>query len=128
MTLPKPQAAKEIDLRTMFAESEAWDHRAKESQAKAAQAFARLLEIAETSHAGQAGRVAQFLASTFNGRAYPYDLFDLRSFDIAISDDMLACLDALRWAKADLFDLVPEGQKRVQSVVKAWGIESAPTD
>ena len=128
MTLPKPQASKEIDLRTMFAESEAWDQRAKESQAKAAQAFARLLEIAETSHAGQAGRVAQFLASTFNGRAYPYDLFDLRSFDIAISDDMLACLDALRWAKADLFDLVPEGQKRVQSVVKAWGIESAPTD
>ena len=108
----------------MFAESEAWDLRAKESQAKAAHAYARLLEIAETSDAGQAGRVAKFLASTFNGNAYPYDLFDLRSFDVAISDDMLACLDALRWAKADLFDLVPEGQKRVQSVVKAWQIES----
>ena len=124
MTLPKPQQAKEIDLRAMFAESDAWDLRAKESQAKAAHAYARLLEIAETSNAGQAGRVAQFLASTFNGRAYPYDLFDLRSFDVAISDDMLACVDALRWARADLFDLVPEGRRRVQSVVKAWKIES----
>ncbi len=128
MTLPKPQAAKEIDLRSMFAETDAWDLRAKESQAKAAHAFARLLEIAETSHAGQAGRVARFLAATFNGRAYPYDLFDLRSFDVAISDDMMACLDALRWAKADLFDLVPDGSKRVQSVVKAWQIESALAD
>lgn len=124
MTLPKPQAAKEVDLRAMFAEANVWDLRAKEAQAKAAHAYARLLEIAETSHAGQAGRVAQFLASTFNGRAYPYDLFDLRSFDVAISDDMLTCLEALRWARADLFDLVPEGQKRVQSVVKAWQIES----
>lgn len=128
MALPKPQDAKEVDLRSMFADSEAWELRAKESQAKAAHAFARLLEIAETSHAGQAGRAVQFLASTFNGRSYPYDLFDLRSFDVAISDDMLACLDALRWAKADLFDLVPDGYKRVQSVVKAWGIESALAD
>lgn len=125
MTLPKPQSAKEVDLRAVFAESGEWDLRAKESQAKAAHAFARLLEIAETSHAGQAGRVAQFLASTFNGRAYPYDLFDLRSFDVSISDDMLVALDALRWGKTDLFNLVPDGFKRVQSVVKAWGIESA---
>lgn len=67
MTLPKPKAASEVDLRVMFAQADAWDLRAKESQAKAAHAFARLLELAETSHAGQAGRVAQFLASTFNG-------------------------------------------------------------
>lgn len=40
----------------------------------------------------------------------------------------MMCLDALRWAKADLFDLVPDGYKRVQSVVKAWGIESALAD
>ncbi len=128
MTLPKPQTAKEVDLRSMFAESDAWDVRAKEAQAKAAHAFARLLEIAETSHAGQAGRVAQFLASTFNGRAYPYDLFDLRTFDVCIGDDMLVCLDALRWGKADLFDLVPDGHKRVQTLVKAWQIKSALAD
>ena len=128
MNLPRPQRAEEIDLKAMFTEAQSWDRRAVEAQAKAAQAFARLLLIAETSDAGQAGRVAQFLASTFNGRAYPYDLFDLRTFDVSISDDILECLDALRWAKADLFHLVPDGYNRVKSVVKTWRIESCLAD
>lgn len=128
MTLPKPQKAQEIDLRAVFAESEVWDQRAVEAQAKAAHAFARLLEIAETSQAGQAGRVAQFLASAFDGRVYPYNLFDLRTVDVCIGDDMLVCLDALRWAKTDLFNLVPDGYKRVLAIVKAWQIDSVIAD
>jgi hypothetical protein len=39
-----------------------------------------------------------------------------------ISDDMLACLDALRWAKADLHTLVPGGEERVQAVRAMWGL------
>jgi hypothetical protein len=84
-----------------------------------------LLEIAETSDTGQASRIAKFVASTFNGRAYPYDLFDLRTFDVAIGDDMLVCLDALRWAKADLYTLVPDGERRVKTVIRTWQIQSA---
>ena len=43
--------------------------------------------------------------------------------DVAISDDMLICLDALRWGRADLYKLVPEGEKRVLAVCEAWGLE-----
>ena len=72
------------------------------AQAKAAQAYARLLEIAETRSNGQVRRVAAFLAATFDGGCCPFDLYELRAVDIDISDDMMICIDALRWAKADL--------------------------
>jgi hypothetical protein len=36
----------------------------------------------------------------------------LRAFDVAISDDMLYCLDALRWGRADLHTLVPDHDAR----------------
>ena len=97
-----------------------WASRAAEVQPKAAQAYARLLTIAETSDTGQAGRVARFIASSFNVAAHHFDLFDLRSLDVPISDDILMCLDALRWGKADLYKLVPDGEKRVKNVIDLW--------
>ena len=42
---------------------------------------------------------------------------------IEISDDMLRCLDALRWARADLYTLVPDGDARVRSVIDRWGLQ-----
>jgi hypothetical protein len=99
-----------------------WVERAQAAQAAAAQAYARLLGLAETHDSGQIRRVAQFLASTYNGEAFPFDLFELRAVDVEISDDMLVCLDALRWAKADLFNLVPDGDKRVRAVIDLWGL------
>ena len=99
------------------------EQRAKLAQAQAAQAYGRLLAIAETRDSGQVRRVAQFLASTYNGQAFPFDLFELRAVDLAISDDMLVCLDALRWGKADLFKLVPDGDKRVRDVIELWGLK-----
>ena len=96
--------------------------RAQESTARGGQAFARLLKIAETGDTGQARRVAAFVASTFNGRAFPFDLFELRAVDVDIGDDMLSCLDALRWARADLYRLVPEGEARVRAVIGDWGL------
>src|SRR5438105_4846035 len=82
-----------------------------------------LLGLAETRDSGQIRRIAQFLASTYNGRAFPYDLFDLRTVDVQIGDDMLACLDALRWAKADPYKLVPDGERRVQAVIDLCGFK-----
>ncbi len=101
---------------------EIWRQRAQEAQATAAQAYARLLAMAETQDSGQIRRVAQFIASTYNGQAFPFDLFELRAVDVAISDDMLLCLDALRWGKADLFKLVPDGERRVRAVCEDWGL------
>ena len=35
---------------------------------------------------------------------------------------MLCCLDALRWARADLYTLVPDGDARVRAVIDRWGL------
>lgn len=106
-----------------LAELTAQEERAKAAQALAAQAYARLLTLAEHTDSGQIRRVVNFLASTFNGQAFPYDLYELRCVDVAISDDMLLCLDALRWAKADLHTLVPKGEQRVLRVLEDWGVK-----
>lgn len=74
--------------------------RARAVQGHAAPAFERLLKLAETRDNGQISRVARFIAATYNGEVFAFDPFDLRAVDVAISDDMLVCLDALRWAKA----------------------------
>lgn len=99
-----------------------WAARAAATQAAAARAYERLLRLAETRDSGQIGRIARFLASTYDGQTFPFDLFNLRTFDVDISDDMLVCLDALRWGKADLHKLVPDGDQRVRAVLDFWGI------
>jgi len=97
--------------------------RAQRAQAQAAQALERLLRHAETGSGGQMRYVARFIAATFDGATFPFNPFELRALDVSISDDMLACLDALRWGKADLYKLVPEGEERILAVCKAWGLE-----
>jgi hypothetical protein len=96
--------------------------RADEATRKAAQAFERLLRLAEQRDSGQIPRVARFIAATYNGEAFKFDPFELRAVDIAISDDMLCCLDALRGACADLYTLVPDGDARVRAVIDRWGL------
>jgi hypothetical protein len=93
-----------------------------EATAKGGHAFQRLLQLAETRDSGQIPRVARFLAATYNGQAFQLDPFELRAVDIAISDDMLCCLDALRWGRADLYTLVPDGDARVRAVIDRWGL------
>ena len=101
--------------------------RSRDATAVGAQAFARLLALAEQRDSGQIRRVAQFIAATYNGRAFTFDLFDLRALDIAISDGILRCTAALhcvsfRWGRADLCALVPDGNARVRSVTDRWGL------
>jgi hypothetical protein len=86
------------------------------------QAFLDMVQLAETLESGQVARIARFLAATFDGSVFMFDLFDLRTVDEAIGDDMLACLDALRWGQGDLYTLVPEGRQRVLAVIDAWGL------
>lgn len=127
MNLPKPQQATSVDASAVFskfaADQKDWDERTTQAQAKAAQAYARLLDIAQHSDTGQASRVARFIAATYNGHAYSFDLFDLRAVDVAISDDMLTALDALRWGRADLYTLVPDGQARIRAMLELWEIQ-----
>ena len=44
--------------------------RSRAATATGAQAFARLLHLAEARDSGQIGRVARFLAATYNGQAF----------------------------------------------------------
>lgn len=97
--------------------------RKREATAKGAHAFQRLLQLAETRDSGQVRRVARFIAATYNGEAFPLDLFELRAVDEAIGDDMLLCIDALRWGQADLHRLVPAGERRVREVIELWGLK-----
>jgi hypothetical protein len=99
-----------------------FDTRSRQATRAGAQAFARLLKLAEERDSGQIPRVSRFLAATYNGQAFQFDPFELRAVDIAISDDMLCCLDALRWGRADLHTLVPNGDARVRAVIESWGL------
>lgn len=99
-----------------------WASRADDATRQGAQAFARLLRLAEERHSGQIQRVARFIAAAYNGQAFPLDPFELRAVDVPISDDMLRCLDALRWGRADLHTLVPDGDARVRAVIERWGL------
>jgi hypothetical protein len=99
------------------------DTRSRQATQAGAQAFAQLLRLAEERDSGQIRRVARFLAAVYNGEAFRLDPFELRAVDIAISDDMLCCLDALRWARADLHTLVPDGDARMRAVIERWGLQ-----
>lgn len=105
------------------AELDTCQDRSRRATAAGAQAFAHLLKLAEERNSGQIARVVQFIAATYNGQAFTLDPFDLRMVDIAISDAMLQCLDALRWGRADLYTLVPDGDSRVRFVIERWGLQ-----
>ena len=94
-----------------------------EATAKGGHAYQRLLQLAETRDSGQVHRIALFIAASYNGEAFPFDLFELRAVDEAISDDMMLCIDALRWGQADLYRLVPDGDRRVKAVIEKWGLK-----
>ena len=81
------------------------------------------LKPAEIRYSGQVRRVVLFIAAAYNGDAFPFDLFELRAVDEAISDDMLLCIDALRWGQSDLHSLVPDGDRRVRAVIEKWGLK-----
>ena len=97
--------------------------RKSEATAKGGQALLRLLLLAEHHDSGQATRIAGFIASTYNGQVFPFDLYELRLVDEAIADDMLLCIDALRWAQADLHTLVPDGDRRARAVLEQHGLK-----
>jgi len=119
-----PQGSEDLQVshNTIDAEIAVCDARSLQATQAGAQAFARLLKLAEERDSGQVPRIARFLAATYNGQAFQFDLFELRAVDIAISNDMISCLDALRWGRADLHTLIPDGDARVRAVIERWGL------
>lgn len=115
-------------MNDFFAQQREWDERASKAQAAAAQAYLRLLRLAELRDGGQAHTIARFVASMYNSHDHPFDPLDLRAVDVPISDDMLLCLDALRWGRADLYTLIPDGDRRIQQMCKDWRLPVAQSD
>lgn len=105
-----------------LADLAAFESRSRQATQKGLQAFTRLLKLTEEGDSGQSGHIARFLAATYNGEEFPLDLFELRTVDVSISDDMLACVDALRWGRADLHTLVLDGDERLRVVIDRWGL------
>ncbi len=83
-----------------------------ETTAKGGPAFQQQLRLAETRDSDQVRHVPLLTASTYSGEAFPFDLFEVSAVDEVISDDMLLCIDALRWGQTDLHSLVSDGDRR----------------
>jgi len=61
------------DAGKMHDEMELLRLRMNAATAQGGQAYARLLDLAETRDSGQVRRIARFIASTYNGQAFPFD-------------------------------------------------------
>ncbi len=98
-----------------------------EATAKGGHAFQRLLQLAETRDSGQVRRVALFIAAIYNGEAFPFDLFEWRAVDEAISDDMLLSLTRCAGASPTCTAWCPTatggefGEGR--AVIEQWGLK-----
>ena len=101
-----------------------WNARARQSLADGGQAFERLLALTETgSDSGQASVVASFIATCLGFAKF--DIYDLRRLDVNLSDDVMTCIDTIRWGQTHLSNLVPEGMARAHAVCVMWGFAKA---
>lgn len=85
-------------------------------------ALRRLVSLCEERDSGQVKRVAGLLAGLYNGRAYPFDLADLRALDLDILDDCMSVLrmdaNALKEAHAYFVD----GEQRFKAIFRKFGV------
>jgi hypothetical protein len=107
-------------IEQMIALQADWERRARDASATGGLAFERLLSLVEAGgDSGQTSRIAGFVAATVG--FHHFDIYDLRALDVDLSDDVLACLDAVRWGKCHLAELVPNGFARARQVSEHWG-------
>lgn len=81
-------------------------------------ALDRLLRIADECGSPHGREVAAFLASLWGNQPLPVGT--LRGLDVGTGDDMLAVLDAWRFARLDLHEHVEGGPRRVSRVLGKW--------
>jgi hypothetical protein len=93
------------------------DWRARDVTGRAAQALARLLELAEGRQSGQA-RVA--ISSRRRSKAGAIGSIRSSCAPVNSTSATTCCAapDALRWGRSDLYRLVPHCEARVRAVVR----------
>lgn len=84
--------------------------------ARLALAFERLLSRAEEPGLRRDDSVLVFILTVSDWQSATLDISMLRRADIPVADDMLVCLEALRWIKGDLCDVVGDGRRRVHAL------------
>ena len=87
-------------------------HRATE---RGLEAFDRLLQVLEERGNRDGQAVGEFVDALWNRRPLP--LIALRVADRTLGDDMLAVLDAFRYARLDLVEHVRGGPMRLQRLL-----------
>jgi hypothetical protein len=100
--------------RARMLDEELTAHRATEAGLAA---FDRLLRVLEQRSPAHAGEIADLLDALWNRRPLP--LAVLRGVAPRVGDDMLALLDAYRWARVELVNEVVGGPRRVMRVLAA---------
>ncbi|GAB3769349.1 hypothetical protein GCM10028796_34270 [Ramlibacter monticola] len=89
--------------------------RSHEATEQGLAAFDRLLRRAEEHDARHGRDILVFVAAVWSNRPLP--LHTLRGLDADVGDDMLAVLDAFRYARLDLVESVEGGPRRVARLV-----------
>ena len=86
-------------------------------------AFERLLRLAEERDGRQTRDIVNFLSAVWNNKSLP--LITLRGLEQSVGDDMLAVLDAFRYARLNLAEHIEGGPLRVERVVNKWRLAKA---
>ena len=94
----------------------------KTCDAAAAEAYGRLVSMAETRDSGQIERIAAFLACTFNPSTYKLDISDLRVLDRSIRADMITVLQGQHGGAPYPYNLISDGEARVSKIIEKFGI------
>jgi hypothetical protein len=89
--------------------------RSHEATERGLAAFDRLLRRAEEHDARHSRDILTFVAAVWSNRPLP--LHTLRGLDAEVGDDMVAVLDAFRYARLDLVEAVEGGPRRVARLV-----------
>lgn len=105
------------------------ERKKRTASALGAQSFHRLLLVAEGREdeiglrvsGNDAAAVAAFISDLAGDIAFHF--VDLRCLKHDLDEDIIRCIDAIRWAKQDLYNSVPDGFIRSCEVVKVWAKE-----
>ncbi|MDB5898223.1 MAG: hypothetical protein JWP41_1825 [Ramlibacter sp.] len=87
------------------------------------QALDRLLRFMERNDSQQARDVVRFIDAIWNN--HPLPLMTLRGLDQSVGDDMLAVLDAWRYARLNLIEHAEGGPARVGAMLKKRSLADA---
>lgn len=83
-------------------------------------ALERLMELAQ-GDTGQARIVGRFLLGLYNGTAYPFPLFNLRSLDMDIWDDCMAVLALDQFPEKEIHLILPNGSQVFDRLIALLG-------